>query len=86
MTESFEVFKNAPLVEVAYELRFPSLFYIPQAIGEFQIKIMDDFPKASQLLTTQFAIEDGIPKFPGGLEKRPQVGNLKMRMGKPKLW
>lgn len=63
MTETEEVFPNAPLVEVAYEVRFPSLFYIAQAIGEFQIKIMDDFPKASQLLTTQFAIEDGVPKF-----------------------
>jgi uncharacterized protein (TIGR04255 family) len=63
MTENGEVFPNAPLVEVAYEVRFPSMFSIPQAIGEFQIKIMDDFPKASQLFTTQIAIEDGIPKI-----------------------
>lgn len=63
MTENGEVFPNAPLVEVAYEVRFPNMFSIPQAIGEFQIKIMDDFPKASQLFTTQIAIEDGIPKI-----------------------
>lgn len=66
MTEPAEIFTRAPLSEVAYQIRFPSMFYIPQAIGEFQIKIMDDFPKASQLLTTQFSIEDGVPKFPGG--------------------
>lgn len=63
MIQTEEVFPRAPLIEVAYEVRFPSMFYIPQAIGQFQINIMDDFPKASQLFTTQFAIEDGIPKF-----------------------
>jgi uncharacterized protein (TIGR04255 family) len=85
MTESVEVFPNAPLVEVAYEVRFPSLFYIPQAIGEFQIKIMDDFPKASQLLTTQFAIENGQPKFPDGAGKATSSWQFENETGKTKV-
>lgn len=65
MAGTDEVFPKAPLIEVAYEVRFPSLFYIPQEIGAFQLKIMDDYPKASQLLSTQIAIEDGVPKVVG---------------------
>jgi uncharacterized protein (TIGR04255 family) len=67
MSESGEVFLNAPLKGVAYEVRFPSLFSISQAIGKFQLEIMDDFPKASQLFATPFAvIEEGVPKLPAG--------------------
>ena len=85
MTETEEVFHNAPLIEVAYEIRFPSLFYIPQAIGEFQIKIMDDFPKASQLSSTQFAIEDGIPKFSGENAGRTTSWQFESETGKTKI-
>jgi len=45
-----EVFQNPSVVEVVFEVRFPHLFYINQKIGDFQLEIMDDFPKSSQIL------------------------------------
>jgi len=65
MTVSAEIFPKAPLKAVAYEVKFHSLFSIPEAMGKFQLEIMDDFPKASQLYTTPFVVmEEGVPKFP----------------------
>lgn len=54
MPETDEVFVNSPLFEVAFEVRFPNLFYISQRIGEFQLDIVDDFPKSSQVFTQSF--------------------------------
>lgn len=56
MPETDEVFANSPLFEVAFEVRFPNLFYISQKIGEFQLDIVDDFPKSSQVFTQSFVI------------------------------
>jgi len=54
MPDTDEVFANSPLFEVAFEVRFPHLFYIAQKIGEFQLDIVDDFPKSSQVFTQSF--------------------------------
>lgn len=56
MSETDEVFPNSPLIEVAFEVRFPNLFYINQKIGEFQLDIIDDFPKSSQVFTQPFIL------------------------------
>lgn len=64
MTSEGEIYPKAPLVEVAYEVRFPSLFYIHQMIGELQLELMDDFPNPSQYEGIQFTIEMGEPGVP----------------------
>ncbi|PHP45401.1 hypothetical protein B6V01_004215 [Methanosarcinales archaeon ex4572_44] len=58
MNSNDEIFANPPLHEVAFEVRFPHLFYINQRIGEFQLEIMDDFPKSSQISEQAFAIDE----------------------------
>ena len=58
MNSADEIFTNPPLHEVAFEVRFPHLFYINQRIGEFQLEIMDDFPKSSQIFEHAFAIDE----------------------------
>jgi len=60
MNSTDEIFTNPPLHEVAFEVRFPHLFYINQRIGEFQLDIMDDFPKSSQTFEHAFAIDERI--------------------------
>ena len=86
MSEPGEVFQNAPLKSVAYEVRFPSLFYIPQAVGEFQKEIMDDFPKASQLATTELTIKDGIPELPAENSKKTTTSwQFESETGKTKV-
>ena len=83
MSEPGEVFPKAPLAGVAYEVRFPSLFYLPEVIGKFQIEIMDDFPEASQLFETKVPIEGGVPKFSAAASDRPTTSwQFKSESGK----
>lgn len=56
MEDMNEVLKNPSVVEVVFEVRFPNLFYIAQKIGEYQLEIMDDFPKASQIIEQSVVI------------------------------
>jgi uncharacterized protein (TIGR04255 family) len=56
-----EVFRNPSVIEVDYEVRFPPLFYINQKIGDFQLEIIDEFPKSSQQLQSAVTFdENGI--------------------------
>lgn len=43
---SNEVFQNPIVKMVAVELRFPNLFFLEGKIGDFQVKIMRDFPES----------------------------------------
>jgi hypothetical protein len=36
-----EVFPNPTVKQVAFEIRFPNLFYLESKIGELQVKIME---------------------------------------------
>ncbi len=86
MTETGEIFPNAPLREVAYEVTFPTLFSIPQDIGAFQIRIMDDFPNSSLLTTTPLIIENGVTKLPvGDSEKTIRTWQFESETGKTKI-
>jgi len=56
-----EVFNNPTVVEVDYEVRFPPLFYINQKIGDFQLEILDEFPKSSQQVLSSVTFDaEGI--------------------------
>jgi len=84
-----EIFQSAPLEEVAYEVRFPGLFHIYQAIGEFQLEIMDDFPRPSQFDQVGFAIENlgsGVPKLSTETSEKPRTcWQFKSESGRTKV-
>ena len=56
MEDMNEVFDNPSVVEVFFEIRFPNLFFIAQNIGSFQLEIMDEFPKSSQIIEQSVVI------------------------------
>jgi uncharacterized protein (TIGR04255 family) len=41
-----EVFPTPLVKQVAFEIRFPNLFFIEGRIGEFQVQVMTDFPQS----------------------------------------
>lgn len=41
-----EVFPTPLVKQVAFEVRFPNLFFIESRIGEFQVQVMRDFPQS----------------------------------------
>lgn len=55
-----EVFPNPTVKQVIFQVRFPNLFYIESRMGEFQLKVMKDFPKSSMALTRQILIAQGV--------------------------
>lgn len=57
-----EVFPNPTVKQVVFEIRFPNLFYIENKIGDFQIKIMEEFPASNLLYRRQLLFADLGPK------------------------
>lgn len=45
-----EIFPNPVVKQVAFEVRFPNLFFIEAKIGEFQVLVMRDFPLSELVL------------------------------------
>lgn len=58
-----EVFPNPTVKTVAFEAKFPNLFFLESKIGDLQIKLMDRFPDALMLYRQNIVFAD-IP--PGG--------------------
>ena len=56
-----EVFSNPTVKEVAFEIRFPSLFYIERKIGDFQEKIIKEFHKSSLIYRQPMLLAGGSP-------------------------
>jgi len=53
-----EVFPNPTVKQVAFEIRFPNLFYLESKIGELQVKIMEQFPESALLFRRQIVFAD----------------------------
>ena len=75
-----EVFPNPTVKQVIFQVRFPNLFYLDSRMGEFQLKVMKDFPKSSLALTRQIFIAEGVqlPEVSKGQgEAQPQeIGKI----------
>ncbi|MGD0781025.1 MAG: TIGR04255 family protein [Dehalococcoidales bacterium] len=56
-----EVFVNPTVKQVIFQMLFPNLFYIENKIGEFQLKIMNEFPESKLLHRMQFTWADVGP-------------------------
>ena len=71
-----EVFPNPFVKKVLFQITFPNLFFLPNRIGEFQIKIMKQFPTSQLLIrrsmvfvdATDQETEEQLPK----LHKQPE--------------
>ena len=57
-----EVFPNPTVKEVHFKVHFPSLFFIDKLVGDFQLKIMKDFPLSKEILRRQLLIADLGPE------------------------
>ena len=71
-----EIFQNPTVKQVVFQITFPNLFYIENKIGEFQQKIMNEFPESVLLYRRQFAWADVGPEvklteIESKLEKEP---------------
>jgi len=53
-----EVFKYPTVKEVAFEIKFPHLFSIENRIGDFQDKIILQFPDSAQVFHRQLMFAD----------------------------
>lgn len=57
-----EVFPNPTVKQVAFEIRFPNLFYLESRIGDLQLKIMREFPQTALLYRRQVLFADIGPE------------------------
>ena len=44
-----EIFQHPTVKQVIFQIKFPNLFYLENKIGEYQLKIMKDFPQSALL-------------------------------------
>lgn len=57
-----EIFPNPTVKQVIFQIRFPNLFYIESKIGDFQLKIMQEFPQSTLLIRRQLLLVDMGPE------------------------
>jgi len=57
-----EIFPNPTVKQVVFEIRFPNLFYLENKIGDFQVKIMKEFPDSSLIFRRSFLFVDVGPE------------------------
>lgn len=76
-----EIFPNPTVKQVIFQIKFPNLFYMENKIGDFQMKIMKEFPESALLFRRQVVFADIGPG--GKFENIP--GDLDSETGK-KLW
>jgi uncharacterized protein (TIGR04255 family) len=65
-----EIFPKPTVKQVIFQIRFPNLFYLESRIGEFQLKIMKEFPESALLFRRQVVFADIGPE--SKLENLPQ--------------
>lgn len=57
-----EMFPNPTVKKVIFQITFPSLFYIENKIGDFQLKIMKEFPQSALIFRRQLLFVDVGPE------------------------
>lgn len=67
-----EVFPNPTVKQVIFQITFPNLFFIETKIGEFQLKVMEEFPESALLHRRTLTWVDVGPEMkPVELEREP---------------
>ena len=77
-----EVFPNPTVKQVIFQIIFPNLFSIESKIGDFQAKILSEFPESSLMFRKQIVFADigpegKIEQLPGGLSEGQKVWQFK---------
>ncbi len=62
--EAHGVFPTPLVKQVFFEVRFPNLFFLEGRIGEFQVRIMRDFPQSELVHRRNLMIFTGNPENP----------------------
>lgn len=57
-----EIFPNPVVKEVAFEARFPNLFYLESKVGDFQLRVIKQFPESDLVLRRHFVFGGGDQK------------------------
>ena len=57
-----EVFPNPTVKLVAFEIKYPNLFFLESKIGDLQIEIMEQFPESALGFRRQVVFADIGPK------------------------
>ena len=58
----YEIFPNPLVKSVVFQIRFPNLFYLADRIGDFQVKVMKEFPDSQLLFKRQFRFVSRVEK------------------------
>jgi len=53
-----EVFPNPTVKQVIFQIRYPNLFFIEDKIGDFQVQILQEFPKSALAFRRQIMLAD----------------------------
>jgi uncharacterized protein (TIGR04255 family) len=61
-----EIFPSPVVKQVALEVRFPNLFFIESKIGDFQVRVMKDFPLSELILRRNVMFITGGGNLPEG--------------------
>ena len=56
---SDQIYPNSLVKKVCFQIRFPNLFYLADRIGNYQAKIMKQFPESKLLMRRQFMVITG---------------------------
>lgn len=79
---SGEVFPNPLVKQVIFAIRFPNLFFLGDRIGNFQVKVMKEFPKSTLVLRRSLVLTDEADT-----QKLEQmVSDLKEKEGVNRVW
>lgn len=76
-----EVYPNPTVKKVIFQSRFPNLFSMERLIGDYQVKIMAEFPKSALLVRRSVLI--------GDVGSRAQLENIAEdadKLGVSKIW
>lgn len=77
-----EVFPNSTVKQVIFQIKFPNLFSIESKIGDFQTKIISEFPESSlafrkQIVFADIGPEGKIEQLPGGPSEGQKIWQFK---------
>lgn len=68
-----EIFPNPVVKQVIFEIKFSNLFFLESRIGDFQIKIMREFPESELAVKRSFVLGHGTDKGLQEVMKQPEV-------------
>ena len=55
-----EVFPNPTVKQVVFQVRFPNLFSMETLVGEYQRRIMDQFPESKLMFSRHLVMAHGV--------------------------